>query len=75
MEDLILYEDRELVDKILYEKWNYLTFDICECTEEALDKKCKFILECQKIDWKPLKLEYKRSVRVYIKTFYLKKIN
>lgn len=73
MQDLFLYEPKEFVDKVLYEKWNYLTFEICECTEGALDKKCKFILQCQKINWKPLKLEYKHSVRVFIKTFYLEK--
>ena len=73
MEDIILYESKELVDTIFNEKWNYLTFDISECTEEALDKKCEFILNCQKIDWKPLKLEHKRNVNVDIKTFYIHK--
>ena len=34
MEDIILYESKELVDTIFNEKWNYLTFDISERTEE-----------------------------------------
>ena len=47
--------------------------DVKAIIEEALDKKCEFILNCQKIDWKPLKLEHKRNVNVYIKTFYIHK--
>ena len=73
MEDVILYESKELVNIILNEKWNYLTFDISECTEKALNKKCEFILNCQKINWKPLKLKHKRNINVYIKTFYVHK--
>lgn len=67
------YVDEEFAKTVLNEQWNYLTFQISECTEEALSKKCDFILQCQKINWQPLLLEYKTNVKMYIKTFYIKK--
>ena len=73
MSEITYYENENYANQILKESWKYLTFQISECTEEALDKKCEFILNCQKIDWKPLKLEHKRNVNVYIKTFYIHK--
>lgn len=73
MSEIIYYEDEETAKKILSESWNYLTFQISECTEKALNKKCDFILKCQSVDWKPLLLEYHESVRVYTKYFYIHK--
>ena len=52
---------------------NYVVFNISECTEEALEKKCEQILNTQFLEWKPLKLEYAENIKVYTKTFYYEK--
>lgn len=69
----IFYEVKEKVEEILNRQDKYVTFEISECTEKALDKKCDFILECQKRDWKPLKLDFKEHIRILTKTFYMEK--
>ena len=71
--EITYYENENYANQILKESWKYLTFQISECTEEALNKKCNFILKCQNIDWKPLMLEYHENVRVYTKYFYIEK--
>ena len=73
MSEIKYYENENYANQILKESWKYLTFQISECTEEALNKKCYFILKCQNIDWKPLMLEYHENVRVYTKYFYIEK--
>ena len=46
MNEIEYYTDKNFAQTVLNESWNYLTFQISECTEKALDKKCKFILKC-----------------------------
>ena len=54
MSEITYYENENYANQILKESWKYLTFQISECTEEALNKKCNFILKCKNIDWKHL---------------------
>lgn len=73
MSEIIYYTDKNFAQTVLNESWNYLIFQISEGTEEALNKKCEFILKCQKVQWKPLLLEYKDHIKIYTKFFYIKK--
>jgi len=73
MSEITYYTDKNFAQTVLNESWNYLIFQISECTEEALNKKCEFILKCQKVQWKPLLLEYKDTIKIYTKFFYIKK--
>ena len=75
MIDIVYYENKERVNEILENKNEYVILEINECTEKALAKKCDFILNNKKNksqDWKPLLLEYKHGVHMFIKKFYLK---
>lgn len=73
MSEITYYIKEDLAKTILNEPWKYITFQVSECTEKALENKCNFILNCQKLDWKPLLLEYHNNVGVYTKYFYIQK--
>lgn len=66
------FEDRDRVNEISNSE-HYIKFEIAECTEEALQKKCEHILKCQSIQWKPLKLERLSIIRMYIMTYYIER--
>lgn len=68
----IFYEPEDKVFNILNSK-DYVIFKISECTEKALEEKCSFIMSKQYLNWLPLKLEFKKNVHVFTKTFYYKK--
>ena len=68
----IFYESEDKINNILNSK-DYVIFKISECTEKTLEEKCNSILNKQHLKWLPLKLEFKRNVHVFIKTFYYKK--
>lgn len=72
--DIIIYPSNEEYTQILNNKYQYVFFDISECTEKNLENKCDFILAKQSLAWKPLTLQYKHNVHTYIKRFYFKKL-
>lgn len=73
MSEVTYFLDEDFTKKVLNEPHKYLIFQISECTINALNDKCTFILKCQDVNWKPLLLEYHENVGVYTKYFYIEK--
>lgn len=71
-EEIRLYENKEVVDEVMKSD-QYAKFIISENTLEALEDKCNKIMQCQKLDWKPLKIERLEFIRMYNKIYYYKK--
>lgn len=71
-EEIKLYENKEFVDEVMKSD-QYAKFIISENTLELLEDKCNKIMQCQKLEWKPLKIERLEFIRMYNKIYYYKK--
>lgn len=71
-EEIKLYENKEFVDEVMKSD-QYAKFIISENTLEALEDKCDKIMQNQKLEWKPLKIERLEFIRMYNKIYYYKK--